>query len=98
VVVEDVFVRAFLRTALERHGYAATCAAPEAARKLLESGEAGLLITNIPDTFAAFGASVPLIYVAAFPDPAAAAGFSRWRPLRKPFPTSELIALVQELM
>ena len=98
VVVEDVFVRAFLRMALERHGHAVTCAAPETARELLQNGKAGLLITNIPRSFQEFGASVPLIYVAAFPEPSEATAFARWRPLRKPFPTSELVALVRELM
>ena len=98
VVVEDVFVRAFLRTALERHGHRVTCAGPRAAKVLLQSGEVGLLITNVPEEFVEFGASVPLIYVAAFPDPSAAAAFATWRPLRKPFPTSELFSLVAELL
>ncbi|HXK00933.1 MAG TPA: hypothetical protein VMS37_00945 [Verrucomicrobiae bacterium] len=98
VVVEDVFVRAFLRTALERHGHRVTCAGPVAAIDLLKLGQIGLLITNTPEVFAEFGASVPLIYVAAFPDPSAAAAFTRWRPLRKPFPTSELLSLVAEFL
>src|SRR6266496_4452894 len=90
VVVEDVFVRSFLRAALERMGHHVRCATPAEAVRLLESGAIDLLVTNTPGEFSQFGATVPLLYIAAFPDPVAAAAFQRWLPLRKPFPAAEL--------
>src|SRR4051794_7483222 len=98
VVVEDVFVRTFLRAALERMGYRVLCPnGPEAAR-LLASGEVDLLVTNTPGEFAVFGTAVPLLYIAAFPDPARASAFHRWLPLHKPFQSAELATAVQRLL
>jgi hypothetical protein len=65
---------------------------------LLRSGIASLLITNTPAEFAEFGSSVPLLYVAAFPDAANAVAFKRWLPLRKPFQNSELLDAVGQLL
>ena len=48
VVVEDVFVRSFLRTALERHGHEVICAAPAQAAQLLQNGGIDLLIDFQP--------------------------------------------------
>ena len=98
VVVEDVFVRSFLRAALERMGHCVICPTQAEARRLLRSGEIDLLVTNTPSAFAEFGAAVPLLYIAAFPDPAAAAGFHRWLPLHKPFQSAELTAAVEKLL
>lgn len=98
VVVEDVFVRSFLRAALERVGYIAHCVTAEEAMRLLRSGEIDLLVTNTPDSFAEFGPSIPLLYVAAFPNPANAAAFRRWLPLHKPFQAHELNAAIQRLL
>lgn len=98
VVVEDVFVRTFLKAALERLGHTVTCASPAEATQLIESGKADLLVTNTPSVFAKCGALVPLLYMAAFPDPAEASAFLTWLPLRKPFQTSELIMLVERLL
>jgi hypothetical protein len=98
VVVEDVFVRKFLRVALERLGHVAICAMPVEAVRLIQGGEVDLLVTNTPAEFAEVGEMVPLLYVAAFPDPAAAAGFRRWLALRKPFQTGELSAAVEQLL
>ena len=98
VIVEDVFVRSFLRTALERAGYLVACATTEEAVRLLGEGNAGLLITNTPLDFVAFAGSVPLLYLSAFPDPGAAETFMNWRSLRKPFQTRNLMRLVSELL
>ena len=98
VVVEDVFVRSFLRTALERMGHRVICATPVEAVRVLRTGEIDLLVTNCPASFAEFGAAIPLVYVAAFPDPAAAESFTRWLPLRKPFQTVELRGAVDRLL
>lgn len=98
VVVEDVFVRSFLRAALVRQGHQVICAMPEQAIELLKTGEIDLLVTNSPQVFAGFGSQVPLLYLAAFPEPAAAADFSHWLSLRKPFQTTDLVALVNQLL
>jgi DNA-binding response OmpR family regulator len=98
VVVEDVFVRSFLRTALERAGYQVFCATTGEAARSLGEGKTGLLITNSPRDFAAFGSAVPLLYLSAFPDAGEASEFTHWKSLRKPFHTSELMSLVGELV
>jgi hypothetical protein len=98
VVVEDVFVRTFLRAALERMGYRVVCPNPAEAVRLLSSGEIDLLVTNTPGEFSDFGATVPLLYIAAFPDPSCASAFQRWLPLHKPFQSAELASAVQRLL
>jgi hypothetical protein len=98
VVVEDAFVRSFLKVALERHGHSVICATPAQAVELLRERRANLLITNTPAEFAEFGSTVPLLYTAAFPDPSVALPFKRWKPLRKPFQNAELISLVDQLL
>jgi len=98
VVVEDPFVRNFLRAALERHGHMVICANHAQAIELLRARSAHLLITNTPAEFAEFGATVPLLYTAAFPDPAMASSFTRWLPLPKPFQNDELLTSVRQLL
>lgn len=94
LIVEDLFVRAYLRTVLSRGGHQAVAADPEAALKLLQSGEIAIkaLITNRPGAFRACAAQVPLIYTTSCPDEAALSGFELWRILRKPFQGAELLA------
>ena len=67
------------------------CESPAAATGRLRAGNVDLLITNTPATFAEFGQMVPLLYLAAFPDPEAAADFERWLALSKPFQTTQLL-------
>jgi DNA-binding response OmpR family regulator len=98
VVVEDVFVRTFLRTALQRHGHQVTCASPTQAVELLKAGSVDLLVTNTPQLFAEFGSRVPLLYLAAFPDPLASMDFKRCLALRKPFQTADMVAMVERLL
>jgi hypothetical protein len=98
VVVEDVFVRTFLRAALERLGHTVLCPSRAEATNLLASGGIDLLVTNTPWDFAEFGESVPLLYIASFPDPVSAAAFRVWLPLGKPFQNSELVNVVERLL
>jgi hypothetical protein len=98
LVVEDVFVRSFLRTALERLGHTVVCASAADAVRHLKAGEVDLLVTNTPAAFGEFGEAVPLLFVAAFPDPALASTYRRWLPLRKPFQASELTIAVERLV
>jgi hypothetical protein len=97
VVVEDVFVRTFLKAAFERLGHTTVCTTRVEAIRLLQGGRIDLLVTNTPQDFAEFGESVRLLYLAAFPDPVAAAAFRVWLSLRKPFQTAELASAVEHL-
>ena len=100
VVVEDTFVAGFLRSILGRQGYEVrSLEAPEGAA-LLRSREKSvdLLITNHPSEFTEFSERVPLLYLAAFPDPDEAAQFRASRLLPKPFQNEELMSCVEELV
>ena len=100
VVVEDPFVSGFLRNILERQGYKVISVEAQDGVSLLRSGGPGigLLITNLPSEFAEFAGTVPLLYIAAFPDPSAASAFRKSRLLRKPFHTGQLLACVEQLL
>jgi|SRR5215471_15077730 hypothetical protein len=98
VIVEDSLVRNFLRAALQRHGYLSVCASSDEAANILRSGRATLLITNSPAQFSEFGAVVPLLYLAAFPEPSAAASFDHWVALPKPFQNAALVHAVRQLL
>jgi DNA-binding response OmpR family regulator len=100
VIVEDSFVGHFLRVVLQRHGHRAITADAREGLDLLRPGQSqvGLLITNIPALFVPFGEWVPLLYLAACPDPALVEGFRASRALRKPFHTDELMECVRELL
>jgi hypothetical protein len=83
---------------LQREGYEVTCESVKEAAAVLRDAHADLLITNTPAEFAEFGKRVPLLYLAAFPDPKVAAPFERWLSLQKPFPNSELVVLAGRLL
>jgi DNA-binding response OmpR family regulator len=100
VVVEDPFVRNFLRAVLVRRGYRVL---PGDVRQGLaalrdSSQKVQLLITNVPAAFTEFADLVPLLYLAALPDPSLALPYRKSRVLSKPFHPDELLALVQELL
>ena len=88
----------FLRAALGRQGHTVSCPTSAEAMRLLQTGQIDLLVTNSPTAFSQFGDVVPLLYMAAFPEPAFAAAFRVWLPLPKPFQTSELTAAVDRLL
>lgn len=73
--------------------------APEGAA-LLRSREQSvdLLITNLPSEFTEFSQTVPLLYLAAFPEPEVAAQFLASRLLPKPFQTEQFLSCVEELV
>jgi hypothetical protein len=83
---------------LQREGHEVTCESAAEAAGLLRNEKVDLLITNTPTAFAEFGQRVPLLYLAAFPDPEAAASFERWLALRKPFQTTELVSQAGRLI
>jgi DNA-binding response OmpR family regulator len=100
VVVEDSFVGQFLRVVLQRHGHVVVIVDANKGMEMLRSGKppVDLLITNMPALFAEFGESVPLLYLAAFPDPALVKSFRSSRALHKPFHPDQLVECVNELL
>ena len=100
VVVEDPFVRNFLRTLLERQGYkVGSGEVPHGLAALRDGGQkVRLLITNVPAAFTEFADRVPLLYLAALPDPSLASQYRNRRVLSKPFHPHDLLASVQELL
>ncbi len=98
-VIEDPFIRRLLRDILTRHGYEVVEYAPHRVVDLLRSGaeQVSLIITNEPSEFLAFAEALPVLYLAAAPDPELAACFRRCRCLRKPFLAEDLVAAVAEL-
>jgi hypothetical protein len=99
LIVEDPFVCKFVSTVLARRGYDCVEARLERGIERLRSGEprAALVITNTPEPFLPFAQSIPLLYMAAFPDEDLAARFSRCLTLPKPFLNEILVAAVEEL-
>jgi hypothetical protein len=100
VVVEDPFVRNFLRNVLERQGYEVLSGGVGHGLAAMRDGrqEVQLLITNVPSAFTEFAGRVPLLYLAALPDPSLASPYRRSRILSKPFHPHDLLASVQELL
>lgn len=99
LIVEDPFIRRFIGGILKRQGYLIVEAElAEALRTLRDKpGAVSLLITNVPAHFFEFAETLPLIYVATFPDPELADRFRRCRTLHKPFRPSDLAACAAEL-
>ena len=100
MVVEDPFVSGFVRNVLKRRGY--EVAPVEAADGIgllrASDGRICLLITNLPGAFTEFAERVPLLYLAAFPDPKITSSFRSSRTLRKPFHPDQLFAYVEQLL
>jgi DNA-binding response OmpR family regulator len=99
LVAEDPFVRSFVTTYLSRHGFTVIASDPSDAEKQLRSGLAvDLLVTNNPGQFAGIAGNIPLLYLAAFPDPREAARFRQAQMLRKPFRPEQLLTAVTALL
>ena len=100
LVAEDPFINSFIKTLLHRQGHKVVTSESSQACELLHSGEltVDLVITNCPGLFLEFADTLPLIYIAACPDPDMAALFRTCRVLRKPFRNEELREAVQDLL
>jgi len=100
MVVEDPFVSGLLRSLLTGQGYRVALASVSHGLELLRSAQAipDLLITNQPAPFATMGDSLPLLYLAASPDPQQAAAFPNCSTLRKPFEPRQLLEAVRHLV
>ncbi|MGB7760824.1 MAG: hypothetical protein WBL61_13405 [Bryobacteraceae bacterium] len=99
LIVEDPLICRFVGGILTREGHLALeTGLEDALRTLREApGTVSLLITNVPAHFLEFAETLPLIYVAAFPDPSLANRFRRCRTLRKPFHPADLVSCAAEL-
>jgi DNA-binding response OmpR family regulator len=98
VVVEEQFVSEFLRSVLSKRGYRVICTNSNRARAMLRQGPepATVLITNKPLEFVATP-EVPILYVAACPDPEVIRGFGRALALSKPFHPRDLLECLRKL-
>ncbi len=99
LVAEDPFVSTFLRAVLKKRGHEVVTGDAVHASELLHQGSvaADLVITNDPEAFLEFAGMLPMLYIAATPDPDLASRFSVCRVLRKPFRNDELLAAVEQL-
>jgi DNA-binding response OmpR family regulator len=96
VVVEDPFIRRFVRSILGRLGHNVMESDEKDALRLAAGGPrcVKLLITNKPDVFERLDRTVPILYLAAIPDLDLASRFTNLRVLRKPFHPHELLEAV----
>ncbi|MDR3701185.1 MAG: hypothetical protein P4L56_16175 [Candidatus Sulfopaludibacter sp.] len=98
VIVEDSFIRAFMRTVLTRAGHRTAEVDVREGMNLLSSGEhIKALITNTPAAFRSIAASIPLVYTTSCPDPEATQGFQHCRVLQKPFHAGQLLDALKEV-
>lgn len=99
VVVEDPYIRKYLRDLLTRSGYRVVGSETHRAIDMLRSGaeQVDLIITNSPADFLAFADTTPLLYLAGAPDFELASRFFCCRVLKKPFHPDDLVAAVRDL-
>ncbi|HWD00244.1 MAG TPA: hypothetical protein VG456_25975 [Candidatus Sulfopaludibacter sp.] len=99
VIVEDPFIRRYLRSILTRAGLRTMEAEECAAVDLVRSGEVrvAVLITNDPRAFREFAADCALIYTSSSPESTMVEGFERCRILQKPFHADELLKALREV-
>jgi hypothetical protein len=98
LVAEDVFVSSFLRMVLQKHGHKVVTGDAARASELIRQGTAAdVVITNQPEVFLEFARILPMLYIAASPDPELASQFPICRVLRKPFRNDELLSAVEQL-
>jgi len=99
-VTEDPFIRKFLGDVLKRRGYRVVGADSARALEMIRSGDetVDLVITNTPVAFASVAEQVPMLYIAALPDPDMGSRFTSFRSLKKPFLPEQLLEAVEELV
>jgi DNA-binding NtrC family response regulator len=99
VVVEDPYIRKYLRDLLTRYGYRVVGPETHRAIEMLrsEAEQVDLVITNSPVDFLPFADTVALLYIAGAPDFELASRFFCCRVLQKPFHPEHLVAAVRQL-
>lgn len=98
-MVEDQSVSDFIRSLLSHQGFQVTCANLAVARELLRQDhpKVDALITNRPLAFIDT-AEVPVLYLAACPDPQSIKAFRRATFLAKPFEPRVLLECLRRLL
>jgi hypothetical protein len=97
ILVEDPFIRSYLRFVLIRRGYSVIESDAARACEMVIADGSVLVITNTPEAFLPCAHKVALIYVATAPDMDLASQFPACRVLRKPFQPEELVKAVEGL-
>jgi len=99
LVVEDPYIRKYLRDLLTRHDYRVVGSETHRAIEMLLSDpeQVDLVITNSPADFLDFADTTPLLYIAGAPDFELASRFFCCRVLKKPFHPDHLVAAVRDL-
>jgi DNA-binding response OmpR family regulator len=97
LVVEDPFVGRFLKAILQKSRYEVSAIEAFPACERLRQRNIGvdLVITNRPEIFREFAATLPLLYIAASPDYLLASQFPHCLVLQKPFRNEELLDAVE---
>jgi hypothetical protein len=98
IVIEDPFIRSYLRFLLSRHGYSMVDSDASRVCHLLDSRGGGLVITNKPEPLVPCAHKFALIYLATAPDMDLASRFPACRVVRKPFQPDELVQAIEELV
>ena len=98
ILVEDPFIRSYLRFVLSRRGYSVVESDATRACEMANSNDGILVITNAPEPFLPCADKLALVYMAAAPDMELAARFPKCRVLRKPFAPDELVKAVEGLV
>ena len=97
ILVEDPFIRSYLRFVLQRRGFSVVESDAIHACEMANSNDGVLVITNAPEPFLPCADKLALVYIAAAPDMELAARFPRCRVVRKPFPPEALVKAVEGL-
>jgi hypothetical protein len=96
IVIEDLFIRKFLRCALARVGFRTVEMDAPAARDFVRDGaHVKALITNKPEVCVDWASEIPLVYTTSCPDPDAMRGFTRGLVLQKPFHAHQLVEALE---
>ena len=98
ILVEDPFIRNYLRFLLARHGYSVLDTDSSRACESLRSDGVNVVITNEPEPFVSVANQVAVIYLSTSPDMDLAARFKSCQIVRKPFRPEELLAAVRQLI
>jgi len=100
VIIEDPFIRNFLRTVLKRAGHNTVAVGAQEGLDLVSSGKSRItaVITNTPKLFRAVAGRFPLIYTTSCPDPEEMRGFENCCcVLQKPFQPGQLLEALNEV-
>jgi hypothetical protein len=98
VLDEDPLIERYLESLLVKKGYRIVTARNSHALELNSPDlNVLLVITNRPGVLTMVDSEVPMVYLAASPDPKVAAQFPICRMMKKPFRAGDLLDAVDEL-